>query len=63
MGYMGGCQNHGPFLGTLNIKVPYCNRGPKRDHNFDNSRFGYCGAPNPKLALLEPAGLRSAKLL
>ena len=19
MGYMGGCQNHGPFLGTLNI--------------------------------------------
>ena len=20
MGYMGGCQNYGPFLGTLNIR-------------------------------------------
>ena len=36
MGYMGGCQNYGPFLGTLNIRVPYYNRDPKRDHNFDN---------------------------
>ena len=39
MGYMGDCQNYGPFLG------PYYNTGPntgpnlgdpKRDHNFDD---------------------------
>ena len=29
---MGGCQNYGPFLGTLN-------RDPKRDHNFDNHPY------------------------
>ena len=29
MGYMGGCQNYGPFLGTLN-------RDPKKDHKIDN---------------------------
>ena len=29
---MGGCQNYGPFLGTLYIKVPYCNsRDAKRE--------------------------------
>ena len=27
---VGGCQNYGPFLGTLNIRCP------ERDHNFDN---------------------------
>ena len=30
--YMGGCQNYGPFLATLN---------PKRDHNFDNHPYTY----------------------
>ena len=30
---MGGCQNYGPFLGTLNI------RDPKRDHYFDNHPY------------------------
>ena len=30
---MGGSQNYGPFLGTLNIRY---NRDPERDHNFDN---------------------------
>ena len=30
---MGGCQNYGPFLGTLNIRGR--NRDPERDHNFD----------------------------
>ena len=30
---MGGCQNYGPILGTLNIR---CRRDPKRDHIFDN---------------------------
>ena len=34
--HMGGCQNYGPFLGTLNIRVPYYIKDPKRDHNFDN---------------------------
>ena len=41
-GYMGDCQNYGPFLG------PYYNTGPntgpnlwdpKRDHNFDNPPY------------------------
>ena len=32
---MGGCQNYGPFLGTL----PYYNRDPKRDHSFDNHPY------------------------
>ena len=40
MGYMGDCQNYGPFLG------PYFNTGPnvgdpKRDHNFDNPPVGF----------------------
>ena len=37
--HVGGCQNYGPFFGTLNIRcrnVPYYNRDPKRDHIFDN---------------------------
>ena len=33
---MGGGQNYGPFLGTLNIRCRYCNRDPKRDHHLDN---------------------------
>ena len=29
---MGGCQNYGPFLGTLYVKVPYYNsRDAKRE--------------------------------
>ena len=41
-GYIGDCQNYGPFLG------PYYNTGPntgpnlgdpKRDHNFDNAPY------------------------
>ena len=43
-GYMGGCQNYGPFLGTLNIKR--CRRDPKRDHNFDNRPYGENGKEN-----------------
>ena len=30
--HVAGCQNYGPFLGTLNNY----NRDPKRDPNFDN---------------------------
>ena len=34
---MGGCQNYGPLLGTLNIRCRnYYNRDPKRVHHFDN---------------------------
>ena len=33
---MGGCQNHDPFFGYPKYEVPYYNRDPKRDHNFDN---------------------------
>ena len=54
MGYMGDCQNYGPFLG------PYYNTGPntgpnlgdpKRDHNFDNPPYRdyyLDSSPNPK---------------
>ena len=34
--HMGGCQNYGPFCGTLNYGCRFCNRYPKRDPNFDN---------------------------
>ena len=38
---MGGCQNSGPFLGTLTIRcLIIMNRDPKRDHNFDNHPYG-----------------------
>ena len=33
MGYMGGCHDYGPFLGTLNIR---CRIIIVLDHNFDN---------------------------
>ena len=44
--YMGGCQNYGPFLGTLNIRccIIY-NRDKKRDHNFDNHSYLYNMSP------------------
>ena len=34
--YMSGCQNDGPFLGTLNIRCRIIIGYPERDHNFDN---------------------------
>ena len=37
--YMGGCQNYGPFLDPQ-TQVPYLNKDPKRDHNFDNHPYG-----------------------
>ena len=33
--YMGAHQNYRPLLGP---QVPYCNKDPKRDHNFDSHR-------------------------
>ena len=36
---MGGCQNYGPFFGYPRYEVPYYNRDPKRDHNFDNHPY------------------------
>ena len=36
---MGGCQNYGPFLGTLNIRCRIILGYPKRDHNFDNHPY------------------------
>ena len=42
LGYMGDCQNYGPFLGpyynTGPNRGPYL-RDPKRDHNFDNPPY------------------------
>ena len=37
---MGGCQNYGPSLGTLNIRCPIILGTQKRDHNFDNPPYG-----------------------
>ena len=39
LGYMGGCQSYGPFLGTLNIRGRIIIGDPKRDHNFDNHPY------------------------
>ena len=36
---MGGCQNYGPFLGTLNIRCRIIIGMQKRDHNFDNHPY------------------------
>ena len=36
---MGGCQNYGPFLGTLNIRGHIIIGTQKRDHNFDNRSY------------------------
>ena len=33
---LGGCQNYGPFLGTLNIRCRIIIRDPKKHRNFDN---------------------------
>ena len=33
MRHMGGCQNYGPRLGSLNTIYT---KDPKKDHNFDN---------------------------
>ena len=43
-----GCQNYGPFLGTLNVRcrIKY-NRDPKRDHNFDNHPDAKIQTPKP----------------
>ena len=36
--YMGGCQNDGPFLGTLHIRCRII-RGSETDHNFDKHPY------------------------
>ena len=36
---MGGGQNYGPFLGYPKYEVPYYNKDPKKDHNFDNHPY------------------------
>ena len=41
MGYMGDCQNYGPFLCTLDIRCRIMIGTPKRDHNFDNHPHAY----------------------
>ena len=46
---MGGCQNYGPFLGTLNIRCHILDKDPKRGHNFDNHPY-----KPQKVTLLSP---------
>ena len=36
---MGGCQNYGPFLGTLNIRCRIIIGIQKGDHDFDNQPY------------------------
>ena len=38
---MGGCQNYGPFWGTLNIRRRIIIGTPKIGHNFDNQPYIY----------------------
>ena len=33
---MGGCQNYGPYFGTLNIRCRTIIGTPKREHNLDS---------------------------
>ena len=37
---MGGCQNHGPFLGSSVIIRHLVFRGPKKGPQFDNHAYG-----------------------
>ena len=37
--HMGGCQNYGPFLGTLNIRCRIIIGIQKRTHYFDNHPY------------------------
>ena len=39
MGSMGGCQNYGPFLGTLNIRGRIIIGTQEKDHDFDNHPY------------------------
>ena len=36
---MGGCQNYGPFLGSLNTRCRIIIGTQKRDHNLDNHPY------------------------
>ena len=49
---MGGCQNHGPFLGILNIRCRIIIRYPRKDHNFDNHQHVFHGKLNDDPASL-----------
>ena len=40
---MGGCQNYGPFLGTLIIRCRIKIGTPKRDPNIDNHPYKFRG--------------------
>ena len=37
--YLGSCQNSGPFLGTLNSRVPLYIRHPKRDPSLTTTHL------------------------
>ena len=45
---MGSCENYGAFLGYPKYQVPYDNRDPKRDHEFDNHPYRDNGKENGK---------------
>ena len=36
-----------PFFGTLNLRLPYYNKDPKKDHHFDNNSYPET-KPEPK---------------
>ena len=54
--YMGGCQNYGPFLGTINNRCRIIIGTQKRDHNFDNHPYGE--QKGSKIEGLKCTGLR-----
>ena len=74
---MGGCQNYGPFLGTLNFRRRIIVGVQRKVHNFDNHPYDggiaearrphhRCGAHFQRLRLLTntsevPTGWRTSE--
>ena len=61
---MGGCQNYGPLLGTLNIRcrIIIGIQKAKRDHTFDNHPYSYMdlGAKGRALRLAQDGAIQEA---
>ena len=60
---LGGCQNYGPFWGTLNIRCHITIGIQKGDHNFDNHPyakrvFGHLASASSELKVEDPTQMR-----
>ena len=52
--HMGGCQNYGPFLGTLNIRCRIILRTHKRDPILENCPYARAMEASLVLLLFPP---------